>query len=91
MALKDLLNDFELKDEITNFIDESSTANMSKMHISTIVCQIYFVKTIEQLTKKTIEANTKLAESNDKHSKTMALLTGAIAFAAIVSLAISIF
>ncbi len=92
MDIFSILNKFKpFTDEEIYFHNECHTANPAEINERRIITQLYFIKTMEQLTEKTIQANNKLAESNDKHSRRMALLTAAIAFAAIVSLAISIF
>ena len=87
----EVLKKFNLPDEERSFIQGSSGGNQFRMHKTRIISEFYFIKTLEQLTERTIEANTKLAESNEKHSKRMFWLTGALVFTAIAQVIIAIF
>ncbi|MEX0931851.1 MAG: hypothetical protein WDZ88_03830 [Candidatus Paceibacterota bacterium] len=67
-------------------MSDSGTANTAAMNQSRIVSEFILAKKIDIATDRMIESNKKLSESNEKYSKAMLYLTGALVFVGIVQI-----
>ena len=87
---KELLESYNFSDIEKKFIEESNTAVTSEMNESRIASEFILGKVIDAATDRVINSNGELAKSNEKHSRSMILLTGGLVLVAVVQIIVQV-
>ena len=90
MAIPKMLEDIITEDE-KEFWKQYDSAYLEKMiPLNDISLSFHRVGHLREMVKKIIKSNKELAQSNDKHSKAMIVLTAALVFAGLAQLVMAI-
>lgn len=86
LDINKITTQYNFSEEEKKIMNDSGTANTAAMNQSRIVSEFILGKKIETAADSIIKSNEKLIVSNEKYSKGMLYLTGALVFVGIVNI-----
>lgn len=86
LDINKITTQYDFSEDERKIMNDSGTANTAAMNQSRIVSEFILGKKIGIAADRIIESNEKLTASNEKYSKGMLYLTGALVFVGIVNI-----